>query len=462
MQQLTGVDATFLHMEDSRITGHTAGIMVLDPSTVDGPFNVETVRAMYAARLPHLTSLRWKLAEVPFGIDLPYWYDDQDVDLDYHVRGAALPEPGTNEQLAELVARIHQRPLDRARPLWETYVIEGLEGGKIAIYTKLHHAAFDGKSCVALMMAFVSPDPHAPDPEPPASMPEPEKKPTEFEMLSRGYLGVMGKPGQFLELMQKAMADWTTQMTQMQPPKLPQTPPTPAPRLSFNKSLTSARKFAFGQVSLSDVRQVKTALGCTINDVVMAMCAGAMRRWLIDHNELPDGPIKAMVPVSTRTADQADSAGNQVSAMAPELPTHLATARERLDAVRVAMAGAKEDFKAVPATLLQQLGNFSAPAAAEYAARTAAALKLAESSVLPFNLVISNVPGPREDLYYGGAKVVTQYPLSTIGDGSGLNITVVSTGDDLAFGLTTCPDVFPDADSVIGYLQEELAQLLEL
>ncbi len=469
MRQLSGVDASFLHLEDSRLTGHVGGLIVVDPSTADHPINVDTIKEHVADRLPVLAPLRWKLVEVPLGIDLPYWIDDHDVDLDFHVRGLALPAPGNQQQLTDQISRLHARPLDRAHPLWEIYVIEGLEGGRTAIYTKLHHAAIDGKSGMQILATVMSPDPQAAPPQPPADMPASESRPSDMEMLTRGWVGVLGHPSKGLKLMLKGAAEWQRSMRQLgfagigeATSSMSNLAKAPAPRLSFNKSLTARRNFSYGTLSLVDVKKIKNQQECTINDVVMALCAGAMRRWLLEHDELPEAPIRAMVPVSIRTAEQSASAGNQVSAMVAELPTNLSDPRARLEAVRTTMLKAKEQFAALPASLLQEFGQFAAPAAAELVARTAATVKLAEKAPLPFNLVISNVPGPREPLYYAGALMEANYPVSMISDGMGLNITLHSYRDNLDFGLISCPELIPDLPSIIGYLQEELDTLAAL
>ncbi|WP_158296660.1 WS/DGAT/MGAT family O-acyltransferase [Nocardioides albidus] len=466
MRQLSGVDASFLHMEDSRMTGHVGGLIILDPSTAERPVDLETMKEYVAARIPALPPLRWRLAEVPLGIDLPYWYDDHDVDLDFHVRSLALPAPGNQQQLIEQVSRIHARPLDRAHPLWELYVIEGLEGGKVAIYTKLHHAAIDGKAGRMILSTLLSPDPSCPAPQPPAEMPASETRPSEMEMLTRGWMGLLGHPGKSVELMLKGAAEWQKSMQHFgyaalgeARTKMLDNPPVPAPRLSFNKSMTARRNWAYGTVPLSDVKKIKESLGCTINDVVMAICAGALRQWLLDHDELPEAPLRAMVPVSIRTAEQADTAGNQVSAMIAELPTHLTDPLARVEAVHASMSRAKEDFAALPAALLQEFAQFAAPAAAELVARTAASLRLADTVALPFNLVISNVPGPREPLYYAGALMEANYPVSMISDGMGLNITVQSYRDNMDFGLISCPELIPDLERIIDYIVAEAAAL---
>lgn len=466
MRQLSGVDASFLHIEDARTTGHVSGLIIIDPSTAGRPVNADTVRQHIAQRIHLLAPMRWRLVQVPLGIDLPYWIDDPDLDLDFHVRGIALPRPGTDEQLAEQVSRLVARPLDRAHPLWELYVIEGLQGDRVAILTKLHHAAIDGKTGMKIFTTIVSQEPDSPPPPQPDAPLSTDSVPTELEMWTRGWLGVMGKPEKGLRMigeMTKEAQRHTAQLMSGERPAVPQVELGEVPRLPFNKLLTTRRTTAFGSLSLSDVKAVRAAHGCTVNDVVMAVCAGALRRWLQAHEALPDGPIKVMVPVSTRTGpdDGSPSGGNQVSGMVADLPTHLGEPLERLAEAHEIMRAAKEKHAAVPARLLQDFAQFTAPAASEFVAKTAAQLRLAERMPLPFNLVISNVPGPREPLYYAGGLVEKHYPVSMINDGLGLNITVQSYRDQLDFGLVSCPELIPDLWSLIDYLRVSLEELVD-
>jgi diacylglycerol O-acyltransferase / wax synthase len=464
MRQLTGMDITFLHMENARTYGHVNGVVVLDPSTADQPINADTIRDYVASRIHLLDPLRWRVVEVPLGIDRPYWVDDPDLDLNFHVRGIALPSPGSDRQLADQVARLAARHLDRSKPLWELYVIEGLDGGKVAVMTKLHHAAVDGKAGMQILSTLLSTDPACPAPEPPATL-HVDKVPTPVEMWGRGWLGLMSRPEQAARLWLDTMKAGTKMAQEVGlggPTEWRKVLKSPgrAPRLSFNTTLGAQRSWAFGSVSLTDVKKVKDANGCTLNDVVMAMCAGAMRRWLIDHDELPDKPLLAMVPVSIRTAEEAATAGNQVSAMVSPLPTQLDGPFERLKAASDAMRGAKDQHAALPAHLLQDFSQFAAPAAAQLVADTAANLRWAERVAPPFNLVVSNVPGPREPLYYAGALLEANYPVSIINDGMGLNITLQSYRDHIDFGLVGTPELVPDIWNLINYLQEELELLL--
>lgn len=463
MRQLTGVDTSFLNFENPRSVGHVTNVYVIDPSTTDLPMDIDSIRKYVGERLHLIEALNWRLIEVPYGIDRPYWAEDPDIDLSFHVRALALPKPGSDLQLSEQVARMATRVLDRTRPLWELYVIEGLQGGRIALVLKLHHAAFDGKATVKLLTTLFSAEPTAPVPPPPPAK-EVEVIPTPLEMWQRGWLNAITQPEQSLRYMQdmareaselaKRMgydpADWW---------RLVQGPAGQAPRVAFNATLSQHRNWAFGSLSLDEVKETKNAAGVTLNDVVMALCTGALRRWLIDHNDLPDAPLRAMVPVSTRTADEAAGGGNQVSSMVAELPTNLDDPLARLKAAHVAMLAAKEQHAAIPAGMLTSFSEYTAPAAAQLVSKTLSDLRWADQFAPPFNVVVSNVPGPREPLYFSGALLEAAYPMSLISDGVGLNFTFASIRDRLFFGNVATPEYVPDIWNLTKYLAEELGVL---
>jgi diacylglycerol O-acyltransferase len=500
MKQLTGLDAAFLAMETRTVFGHVGSVCILDLSTAARPLTLERVTSAIESRLPLVPVFRRRLLEVPFGLDQPYWVEDSDFDIEFHVRELALPRPGSDRQLAEQVARLHSRPLDRTRPLWEAYFITGLKGRRGALYTKVHHAAIDGMSGNDLLAALLDLSPDGRDV--PAAPPVPAgRTPGQAELLARSAVSLVGHPVRAVRLSAsllraapallagalprlrgaagRAKDDRLTKddrrtkddrltkddrptkddrLTKDDQPLVTQ-PGLRAPRTPFNRAITQHRRWAFGDVSLDDVRRVKSAAGVTVNDVVMAVCAGALRRWLADHDALPAGPLIAAVPVSVRAAGEAATYGNRVSAMVAVLPTHLDEPVARLRATHQAMRAAKEQLDAIPADLLTDVTRFAMPALAGQAARLAARLRLLER-IAPFNLFISNVPGPRVPLYYAGAELLCYYPLSAIADGQGLNITVLSYRDRLFFGLTACRELVPDVDRLAGYLREETEALV--
>jgi diacylglycerol O-acyltransferase / wax synthase len=472
VHQLTGLDAAFLAMETSAVYGHVGSICIVDPSTAPQPLTLEHLQEVIASRLHLVPPFRRRLAEVPFGFDQPYWIEDPDFDIEFHVRELALPAPGDDRQLADQAARLHARPLDRRRPLWELYLISGLSGGRVAIYTKVHHAAIDGVSGNDILAAVLDLSPEGRDlgEVPPW---ECDEAPGPVPLLARSLVSLAGQPVRAARLGFSLATSLPGLALSPSRPSLPvidrflprrgasavlQQTGLRAPRTPFNRTVSPHRRWAFCTVSLDDVKQIKRAAGCTVNDVVMAVTAGALRHWLLDHDALPDSPLIAAVPVSVRTEEQRGTGGNRVSTMVAPMGTHLTDPVERLQHAHEAMRAAKDQHGALPADLLSDVTQFAAPALAGQAARLAARLRLVEW-LSPFNLIVSNVPGPNRPLYYAGAKLLAYYPLSAIADGQGLNITVMSYADGMHFGLIADRELVPDLDRMAGYLVDEVAEL---
>jgi WS/DGAT/MGAT family acyltransferase len=474
MQQLTGLDAAFLAMETPAMYGHVGSICILDPSDAATPLTLTHLTDLIESRLHLIPPFRRRLVDVPLGLDQPYWIEDPDFDIEYHVRELALPAPGDDQQLAEQAARLHARHLDRRRPLWELYLIHGLSGNRIAIYTKVHHAAIDGVSGNDILAAVldISPEGRPDDDEvPPARIVE--TAPSTVSMLLRSAWSLAGHPLRGARLTYSLAMSLPSLAASPARPRLPfvdrllgrdagvvlASPSLRAPTTPFNKPIGPHRRWAFRTLPFDEVRAVKNASGTTINDVVMALSAGALRRWLEDHDALPDAPLVAAVPVSVRTEEQIGTGGNRVSAVMAALPTNLADPAARLQAAHEAMRAAKEQHGALPADLLADVTQFAMPALAGQAARLSARLRVVER-INPFNLIISNVPGPNIPLYYAGAKLLAYYPLSAVAEGQGLNITVMSYGGGLHFGLIADRDLVPDVDAMAGYLLDELKALV--
>lgn len=477
MRQLTSLDAQFLALETARQTGHVGGLAILDTSTrPGGKLACSDMQDLLAERLPLLPPMRWRLTEVPLGLDYPYWVDDPDFDLHFHVRELALAPPGADNQLADQVARIISRPLDRSRPLWELYVIHGLESGHTAVLTKIHHALIDGLSGAEIMglLLDLAPEgrelPEAPPPE------DDGRKPSQLEMLGRGLIGVPRYPLRALRSLPSTLpnvedvpaifgaipgAGTVGRVAGRMQEALGGTPVLPRPKMvpqrtSFNGQISAHRRFAFGSMPLADVKAVKKIHGVTVNDIVVSMCAGALRRWLIDHEELPDEPLVAQIPVSVRTGEEQGTYGNRILLMSAPLYTDIEDPVERLMKTHDSMAHMKERHKALPAQLLQDANNFIPPAVFHRAARLTFRLSTSRAARPAWNLVVSNVPGPQFPLYMAGAKLVANYPVSVITDGMGLNITVMSYDGDMDFGLVADRDQMPDLHHLIGWFSEEL------
>ena len=477
MRQLTSLDSQFLALETPRQYGHVSGIAVLDPTTApSGKLELGDVQNLIAERLSLLPLFRWRLAEVPFGLDYPYWIDDPDFDLDFHVRELALPAPGNDAQLTEQVARIFARPLDRARPLWELYLIHGLKGGRVALLTKIHHAVVDGMSGAEILGVLLDFTPEGRE-APPAATNGKAQMPGQLEMLGRGLMGLPKYPLRVLESLPKALPNIEevgiydaipgarelaratrgvqhalglggegVEREQMVPP-----------RTSFNGRVSAHRRLAIGRLPLDAVKAVKNEHGCTVNDVIVSICAGAVRRWLIEHDELPEEPLVAQIPVSVRTTEQQGTFGNQIMLMSAPVFCNEPDPIRRLERTHEALGDMKARHRAMPAQLLQDANNFIPPAVFTRAARLTFALS---SNARPtWNFVISNVPGPQFPLYCVGARLDAIYPVSVITDGMGLNITVMSYCGQLHFGIVADREMMPDVWDLIGWLGEELELL---
>jgi diacylglycerol O-acyltransferase / wax synthase len=471
MQQLTGMDASFLALETANTTGHVGGLSVLDPSTASEPLTLARLTEVMAERLPLAPVLRRKLVNVPLGLDQPYWIDDADFDIEYHVRELALPRPGSAAQLTEQVSRLHARPLDRSRPLWELYLITGLARDRAAVYSKIHHAAVDGVSGTELLTVLFDLTPAGR--ELPAAEPfQPERPPPLPVLAARAAIRLAWRPVQTVRI--------TNELVRLLPTLAPPastlvgeilglnrgdgsviaTRPGRAPATPFNRAITPHRRFAFRSVDLDTVKTVKKAFGVSVNDVVMAMCAGALRRWLVDHDALPGQPLVAMIPVSVRDPASQGALGNRVSAMLAPLPTNVTDPGPRLQIVHSATQAAKAQQAEIPQGLVDQISDFAVPALSARAARVVFATGLLHR-LPPFNVTISNVPGPNVPVYMCGARLVAHYPVSVVTDGQGLNITLVGYLGQLHFGLVSSRELIPDIDKLAGYLPDELALLAE-
>jgi WS/DGAT/MGAT family acyltransferase len=481
MRQLTSLDAQFLALETPRQSGHVASVAILDTSTTaSGTLTLADIQSLITERLPLLPPLRWRLQEVPLGLDYPYWVDDIDFDLDFHVRELGLPEPGSDEQLAEQIARIVSRPLDRAKPLWELYVISGLRSGHLAVLTKIHHAVIDGLSGAEIMGLLLDLTPEIREIEPPETWGDNELVPGPLGMLARGVVGAARYPLRALRALPSTLP--TLEETQFSaipgmaelgrlasraqralsrgeaPFELQER--LLAPKTLFSGRVSAHRRFAFGQLSLDDVKAVKNAHGVTVNDVIVTLCAGAVRRWLVEHGDLPDDPLVAQIPVSVRTEEQMGTFGNRIMLMSAPLFTDEPDPLRRLQLTHEALGDMKVRHRALPADLLADANHFIPAAVFSRAARLTFGLATSRPGRPVWNLVISNVPGPQFPLYLAGARLVANYPVSVITDGMGLNITVMSYCGHLDFGIVADREQMPDVALLVGWLQEELAALM--
>ncbi|MFC6081820.1 WS/DGAT/MGAT family O-acyltransferase [Sphaerisporangium aureirubrum] len=477
MRQLSALDAQFLNFETETNVANVAGLSILD-----GELGREELVALVEERSHLVEPLRRRLVTVPFGLDHPYWAEDDDIDLDYHVRELALPAPGNDTQLGEQVARLHARRLDRRRPLWEMYLIHGLEGGRTALYTKIHHAAIDGMYGAGALAALMDVSPVSEPLGVGHDHPRhPDRAPETAEMLLRTAGRLLANPAHLLRFMVEAMprldeipvisllpgagpvsraTRWLTRQLGGGE-QVPELPRLTVPRTPFNGPVSAHRRFAFVELSLDDVKQVKKTFGVTVNDVVMTLAATAVRRWLVDHEALPAEPLVAGVPFSLRGAGAGDAPGNQVTLMITPLDTRTEDPGERLRAMHESMSLIKERFGLAPARWLRHLSE-SMPAALTGLADRAAFGLVAQTSP-PINLMISNVPGPQIPLYVCGRRLLAQYPVSVVTDASGgLNITAFSYDGRVAVGIVSCRMLVPDVWTFSDYLREALDELKSL
>ncbi len=480
MRQLTSLDAQFLALETRRQTGHVASVAILDPSTTPtGTLGVADIEALITDRLPLLPPLRRRLLEVPLGLDYPYWIEDDDFDLHFHVREIGLPAPGTDEQLAEQVARIVSRPLDRGRPLWELYLVSGLQSGNLAMLTKIHHAVIDGLSGAEILGLLLDLTPEIRQIEPTGPWGDNEPVPDELGLLLKGLKGAAGYPLRALRALPSALPNLEDTQFKVIPGMAPlgrvaqrvqqalsredgavQRTQLVAPKTSFSGRISAHRRFTFGQLSLDDVKTVKNAHGSTVNDVIVSLCAGAVRRWLIAHDELPDEPLVAQIPISVRTREQMGTYGNKIMLMAAPLMTNVADPVQRLARTHEALGDMKERHRALPADLLADANHFIPPAVFSRAARLTFGIATSRPGRPVWNCVISNVPGPQFPLYLAGARLEANYPVSVITHGMGLNITVMSYMGHLDVGIVADREQMPDVAEMMGWLREELELLM--
>jgi diacylglycerol O-acyltransferase len=459
MQRLSGLDASFLYLETPSQHLHVCAVHELDSSTMPGGYTFDRLRDALSLRLKALPQFREKLANSPLNLDHPVWVDDDDFDVNRHLHRIGLPPPGGQAELAEVCGHIASLPLSRSRPLWEMWVIEGLAGtdprkdGRLAVMTKVHHASVDGVSGAELMSKLCSIEPDAPPPDPVDGVGGANRA----EIVLGGLLKFAVRPLQLANVLPTTVTSVVKTLMRVRSGSAMVRPFT-APPTPFNASVSSQRNMAFAQLDLEDVKTVKDHFKVKVNDVVMALVSGVLRQFLLDRGELPDSSLVAMVPVSVH--GKSDRPGrNQVSGMFASLETGIADPGERLKAISEANSVAKQHSSAIGATLLQDWSQFAAPAVFGLAMRAYASTRLTRSRPV-HNLVISNVPGPQQPLYFLGSEVKAMYPLGPVFHGSGLNITVLSLAGKLNVGIISCPELLPDLWNLADGFEKGIQELL--
>lgn len=444
MRQMSGQDAAFLYGETPNWHMHVSGLMILDPSTAPGGWSFDRLKELMIQRIPEVPQLRWKLVDVPFGLDRPSWIEDPHLDADFHLRRIAVPAPGGPDELGRLVGHLASLKLNRDRPLWEAWVIEGLPDGRIALLQKMHHALIDGVSGAGLAEVLLD---LAPEPRPPSGVVKDlivtEQIPSQLEMLARGAVNTwIRTPGRVLRFANQSVRQAIAALPKVtgdEPAPMPLT----APRTSLNADPTPHRGFASATVDLERAKALKTAFDVKLNDVVLALCASALRRYLAEIDDLPDQPLLASVPVSMRPSGD-DTVGNKVGNMFVSLATDIDDPAERLRAINRSSQSAKEMREAMAAHQIMGVTETTPPGLLALAARMYTRRSLAKVMAPASNVVISNVPGPTFPLYVAGARLEKMYPMGPLLMGMSLNITVFSYDGNIDFGFMVCPESIPN------------------
>lgn len=438
-------DAIFLLGESREHPMHVGGLQLFEPPPGAGRGFAHELHKQLAAQRDFQPTFRKHPAKFVGGMPNLGWSYDDDIDVDYHVRRSALPSPKRVRELLELTSRWHSSLLDRHRPLWETHIVEGLKDGRFAIYTKVHHALIDGVSAQKLMQRALTTDPDDPEIRAPWTLRKPKRKPSPSSPLS----SLARTAGSLAALAPSTIGLARAALLEQQ-----LTLPFGAPKTMLNVKIGGARRCAAQSWSLDRIKSVKSAAGVTVNDVVLAMCSGALRYYLLEQNALPDTPLIAMVPVSLRTEEEADAGGNMVGAILCNLATDTDDPAQRLLTISDSMRSNKKVFSQLPRFQALALSAVNTSALA-----LAAVPGWVASTSPPFNIIISNVPGPTQPIYYGGARLDGNYPLSIALDGQALNITLASNAGNLDFGLVGCRRTVPHLQRLLAHLESSLKDL---
>ncbi len=456
--RLSALDVSFLYMETSTTAMHVGAVAVFDQP--DDGFDYETLVDLIDDRISLVPRYRQKVRWVPGRFANPVWVDDSEFDITYHVRRSALPRPGTLDQLKELVGRVQSRHLDRNRPLWEIYLVEGLADGRFAILTKTHHAMVDGVSAldIGTVILDLTPEPRVL----PHEDWRPRREPHAAELVAGAVADLVTKPATALESVRGEVSDLRAMAGKVLGTAegllaAVRTAVRPAPESPLNTEIGEARRFGMARTRLEDYKLVRAAHGGTVNDVVLATVAGALRSWLLTRGEsvTPSTHLRAMVPLSVRQSGDV-SPGNHVSAYFVDLPIGEGNPVMRLHQISYAMKAHKQSGQSVGADALVRMSGFAPPTIHSAAARLASSM-----TRRLFNVVVTNVPGPQFPLYAAGAEMLEAYPVVPLAKGQALSIGLTSYNGEVCYGLNCDRDAMPDVDVLAVCIEEALAELLE-
>lgn len=469
MEQLQGMDASFVALETRNSPMHIGSILIYNPETAPDKFvRFKDILGFIESRLKLSKTMRQRLVRVPFDLDYPYWIEDPDFDLEYHVRHIALPKPGDWRQLCIQAARIFARPLDLTRPPWEFTVIEGLDNiegvpeGSYAYVTKVHHAAIDGMSGIDLMEATHTLQPDAPPPKGEDKW-KPEKVPNPIELIGRSYLSAVANPFKQLEVAARAAPGLAKAIKGLAVKDFSVSSDMMAPRCRFNRAVSSARVVEGRRFKLADIKAIRAlAPDSKVNDVFLTIVGGAMRKYLLAKQDLPKGTLTAMAPISVRSKDEKDTMGNQVAAMIAPLGTHIEDPAERLAYVHGKTTNSKAMTDAIGARNMTEISKVSPALYMALGAQLYSRLSLANRGMgPPFSTVVTNVPGPPISIYSAGARLESMMGLLCLTDGMGVGHVVQSYKDEATISFTACRDLLPDPEFYAECIEESFAELAD-
>jgi diacylglycerol O-acyltransferase / wax synthase len=455
MDRLSSVDASFLTQETSASHMHVGALLIFEGPPPDYEDLVEHVRS----RLHLVPRFRQKLAIPPIELGRPFWIDDPSFNLEYHVRHSALPSPGSEEQLRNMAARVFSQQLDRTKPLWELWLVQGLERKRFALISKTHHAVVDGVAGVdiATVLFDVTPVPEPVEPEH-EWVPSPE--PSAAELAARGIEGIATTPLRLARRLVNAVehpGPAVHQATEAAEAlgEVAWSLANPAPEVPLNTEIGSHRRFEWVRSDLGELKRIKNALGGTVNDVVLAVVSGALRRWLRARGVRTEGlELRALVPVSIRAEDEQGHLGNRIAAVRGPLPVYIEDPVRRLEAVRESMQGVKRSKQALGAEVISRFNDFAPPTLLAQASRLNFSTRL-------FNLIVTNVPGPQIPLYVLGRELQDVFPVAFLPQNHALAIAIMSYNGGIDFGLLADYDAMDDLDLIVDGIQEAIAELGE-
>ena len=467
MRQLQGMDSSFVAMESPNSPMHIGSVLIYNPETAPGGFvRFKDILDFIENRLRLSTTMRQRLVRVPFDLDFPYWVEDPNFDLEYHVRHVALPKPGDWRQLCIQAARIHARPLDLSRPPWEFTVVEGLDNvrgypkGSFAFVTKVHHAAIDGMSGIDLMEATHTVSPSTAPPNQPDEW-KPEKIPSPVELLGKSYFNVVLNPLKQVQVAAQAVPGIATVVKGLIARDFKLSTDMVPPRTRFNRTISPHRVVEGRTFPLADMKAIRALLPeAKVNDVALSIVGGALNKYLTAKNDLPKSTLTAMAPISVRSNDEKGDMGNQVAAMIAPLGSHLADPKERLEYVFAQTSNSKALTNALGARTMTEVSKVNPLLYMALGAQLFSRVSLAHR-VMPFNTVVTNVPGPPIHIYSSGARMESMaLSLICLTDGLGLAHVVQSYVDEAYISFTACRDIMPDPEFYSQCLQDSFDDML--